>query len=461
MDYDVHGRRRRHRPAWRPRSSLGDMGYKVLLVEKEPSIGGKMILLSKVFPTLDCASCISTPKMAQPSSHANIDLRVFSEVRECARDGGGGFQRQGRPQAGLRRLRQVHRLPGLREGLHRDRPRRVQRGPGLAARGPHRLSPGRAQEGGPRPRRHLALHLCLPGRHQGQRLHLAHPPAASSTKAFQPGPGGRAAGRHPGPRLLRPLPGRVHARGARATPRTSAASSASSPTGTMPATPSPSTGRRHETRQESGRRRLRAGGPERRLFPGPRRATPVTIFEAGAEAGRHAALQPARLPPAQGRGRPRHPQRDRPRRGDPRPARASSRWRSCARSGYDAVLRRDRHAEAQAAAGAGRGPARRGQRHRVPGRGQPAARRSTWPASGVAGRRRRQRGHRRGAHGAAAWAPRRCVMQYRRSRDEMPAYHEEIEAAEAEGVDTRDLLSDPGAFDGEARPPAGACAACA
>ena len=68
--------------------SLGDMGYKVLLVEKEPSIGGKMILLSKVFPTLDCASCISTPKMAQSASHANIDLRVYSEVREIRRDNG-------------------------------------------------------------------------------------------------------------------------------------------------------------------------------------------------------------------------------------------------------------------------------------------------------------------------------------------------------------------------------------
>ncbi len=72
--------------------SLGDMGYRVLLVEKEPSIGGKMILLSKVFPTLDCASCISTPKMALSASHANIDLRVFSEVREVRRDGAGGFR---------------------------------------------------------------------------------------------------------------------------------------------------------------------------------------------------------------------------------------------------------------------------------------------------------------------------------------------------------------------------------
>ncbi|TFG79216.1 MAG: FAD-dependent oxidoreductase [Chrysiogenales bacterium] len=64
--------------------SLGDMDYRVLLVEKEPSIGGKMILLSKVFPTLDCASCISTPKMALSSSHTNIDLRVFSEVKSIA-----------------------------------------------------------------------------------------------------------------------------------------------------------------------------------------------------------------------------------------------------------------------------------------------------------------------------------------------------------------------------------------
>ena len=51
---------------------LGDMGYKVLVVEKEASVGGKMILLSKVFPTLDCASCISTPKMAATIHHPNI-----------------------------------------------------------------------------------------------------------------------------------------------------------------------------------------------------------------------------------------------------------------------------------------------------------------------------------------------------------------------------------------------------
>ncbi|MCX5752384.1 MAG: NAD(P)-binding protein, partial [Candidatus Krumholzibacteria bacterium] len=72
--------------------NLGDMGYRVLLVEKEPSVGGKMILLSKVFPTLDCASCISTPKMALAASHPNIDLKVYAEVKDIRRSGDGTFK---------------------------------------------------------------------------------------------------------------------------------------------------------------------------------------------------------------------------------------------------------------------------------------------------------------------------------------------------------------------------------
>ena len=72
--------------------SLGDMGFKVLLVEKEPSVGGRMILLSKVFPTLDCASCISTPKMAAVSHHPNVRSLVYSEVEEIAPRPEGGFR---------------------------------------------------------------------------------------------------------------------------------------------------------------------------------------------------------------------------------------------------------------------------------------------------------------------------------------------------------------------------------
>jgi heterodisulfide reductase subunit A-like polyferredoxin len=70
---------------------LGDMDYKVLVVEKDPGIGGKMILLSKVFPTLDCASCISTPKMAATAHHPNVTVLTSSEVSEIVSDGGGHF----------------------------------------------------------------------------------------------------------------------------------------------------------------------------------------------------------------------------------------------------------------------------------------------------------------------------------------------------------------------------------
>ncbi len=71
---------------------LGDMGYDVLMVEKEPSIGGKMILLSKVFPTLDCASCISTPKMAGTANHPKIDLNIHTEVDRIEKLENGRFR---------------------------------------------------------------------------------------------------------------------------------------------------------------------------------------------------------------------------------------------------------------------------------------------------------------------------------------------------------------------------------
>jgi heterodisulfide reductase subunit A len=72
--------------------TLGDMGYKVLLIEKEASIGGKMVLLSKVFPTLDCASCISTPKMASTSHHPNVTVLTNSEVEEIEKKQDGTFR---------------------------------------------------------------------------------------------------------------------------------------------------------------------------------------------------------------------------------------------------------------------------------------------------------------------------------------------------------------------------------
>jgi heterodisulfide reductase subunit A len=70
---------------------LADQGYSVALVEKQPSIGGKMIALSKVFPTLDCCSCITTPKMSAVAHHDNIRLMTYTEVQSFQRNG-DGFQ---------------------------------------------------------------------------------------------------------------------------------------------------------------------------------------------------------------------------------------------------------------------------------------------------------------------------------------------------------------------------------
>ncbi|MBU6299644.1 MAG: FAD-dependent oxidoreductase, partial [Alphaproteobacteria bacterium] len=72
-------------------ASMGDMGYRVLLVDKNASVGGRAILLSKVFPTLDCASCIVTPKMASVSHHPNVQLMTYSEVDGIVRNDDGSF----------------------------------------------------------------------------------------------------------------------------------------------------------------------------------------------------------------------------------------------------------------------------------------------------------------------------------------------------------------------------------
>jgi len=59
---------------------IGDKGFKVHLVEKEPSIGGHMSQLDKTFPTLDCSACIITPKMVDTANHPNINLLTYSEI---------------------------------------------------------------------------------------------------------------------------------------------------------------------------------------------------------------------------------------------------------------------------------------------------------------------------------------------------------------------------------------------
>ena len=68
--------------------NLANMDYKVLLVDKALSIGGKMIQLSKVFPTLDCAACITTPKMSETARHQNITVLLNSEIESIEKING-------------------------------------------------------------------------------------------------------------------------------------------------------------------------------------------------------------------------------------------------------------------------------------------------------------------------------------------------------------------------------------
>ena len=59
---------------------LGDTGYQVYLVDKNPSIGGRMAQIDKTFPTMDCSICILAPKMSDAGRHSNIELLANSEV---------------------------------------------------------------------------------------------------------------------------------------------------------------------------------------------------------------------------------------------------------------------------------------------------------------------------------------------------------------------------------------------
>jgi heterodisulfide reductase subunit A2 len=60
--------------------TAAESGFKVHLIEREPSIGGHMAKFDKTFPTLDCAACIMTPRMAQVGRHENITLHTYSEL---------------------------------------------------------------------------------------------------------------------------------------------------------------------------------------------------------------------------------------------------------------------------------------------------------------------------------------------------------------------------------------------
>ena len=63
---------------------LTELGFKVYLVEKSPSIGGRMAQLDKTFPTNDCSLCILAPKMVEVYRNPNIELLTYHEIKEVS-----------------------------------------------------------------------------------------------------------------------------------------------------------------------------------------------------------------------------------------------------------------------------------------------------------------------------------------------------------------------------------------
>jgi heterodisulfide reductase subunit A len=61
---------------------LANRGFRVYLIEKNPSIGGRMAQLDKTFPTMDCSMCILAPKMIECAHHPNVELMTYSEVKK-------------------------------------------------------------------------------------------------------------------------------------------------------------------------------------------------------------------------------------------------------------------------------------------------------------------------------------------------------------------------------------------
>jgi len=67
---------------------LAEMGFKVYLIEKLPSIGGRMAQLDKTFPTNDCSMCIESPKFIECDRHPNIEILTYTEVDKVEGEAG-------------------------------------------------------------------------------------------------------------------------------------------------------------------------------------------------------------------------------------------------------------------------------------------------------------------------------------------------------------------------------------
>ena len=171
---------------------LAGSGIKVYLVERAPTIGGKMAQLDKTFPTNDCAMCILSPKLVEAGRHRNIEIIATTDLVAWR-----ASQAILSPRSAAGRATSTWTNAPPATTASRSAP---STSPANSTRawpsGPPSTSPT------PRPspaltrsrRRAQPLQGHLPGRHQRPRLHRPHRPGA-----LRRGPGGHQA--------VQPLPG--------------------------------------------------------------------------------------------------------------------------------------------------------------------------------------------------------------------------------------------------------------
>jgi len=62
--------------------NIADAGYRVFLVERQPSLGGRMAQLNKTFPRMEDAGALVVSEMEQVMEHPNVEVLAYSEVVE-------------------------------------------------------------------------------------------------------------------------------------------------------------------------------------------------------------------------------------------------------------------------------------------------------------------------------------------------------------------------------------------
>ncbi len=139
---------------------LANSGFKVYLVEKSPTIGGKMAQLDKTFPTGDCATCIVSPKLVEAARNLNIEIITNAQLEEF--DGKPGhFKVRIREKARYIDVNKCNSCGDCEKGLSRKSAGQLQSRPQYPRCGAQSNRAGSAECLCYRKARKAAVRICL------------------------------------------------------------------------------------------------------------------------------------------------------------------------------------------------------------------------------------------------------------------------------------------------------------